>query len=52
MITKFDTSGGAGSTSNSGNAIIYLIVAGVVAYLGYKYLIKPEMDKRKAEQTK
>jgi Tfp pilus assembly protein PilO len=52
MITKFDTSGGSGSTSKSGNALIYILVAGVVAFLGYKYIIKPEMDKRKAEETK
>ena len=52
MIKKFDTSGGAGSTSKSSNALIYILVGGIALYLGYKYLIKPEMDKRKAEETK
>jgi hypothetical protein len=51
MITKFETSGGSGSGKSS-NAIIYLIGAIVIGYFGYKYVIKPEMDKRKAEQTK
>jgi hypothetical protein len=50
MITKFETSGGSDSGKSS-NAIIYLVGAIVIAYLGYKYVIKPEMDKRKAEQT-
>ncbi len=51
MITKFDTSGGAGSGKGS-NTFIYLLVAGAVIYLGYRFVIKPEMDKRKAEQSK
>jgi hypothetical protein len=51
MITKFETSGGSGSGKSS-NGMLYLVGAIVIAYLGYKYVIKPEMDKRKAEETK
>jgi len=52
MIAKFDTSGagGGGSTeSKGGNGLIYLAVAVVSGYLLWTYVIKPEMDKRKAK---
>ena len=52
MIAKFDTSGagGGGSTeSKGGNGLIYLAVAVVGGYLLWTYVIKPEIDKRKAK---
>ena len=54
MIAKFDTSGGGGnSTSSKGdNTLIYLGVAVVGGYLLWRYIIKPQMDKKKAEQGK
>jgi hypothetical protein len=55
MIAKFDTSGGGGnSTSSKGgdNTLIYLGVAIVGGYLLWRYIIKPQMDKKKAEQGK
>lgn len=50
MITQFNTS--PAPTSKGSNTLVYLIIGAVVLYLGYKYVIKPEMDKRKAEQSK
>lgn len=53
MVARFDTSGiggGGSSQSKGGNGLLIfaLIVAG--GYLAWNYLIKPEMDKRKAEK--
>ncbi|MEI7960773.1 MAG: hypothetical protein WCI04_00395 [archaeon] len=52
MIAKFDTSGGGGSSTSKGgdNTLIYLAVAVVGGYLLWRYMIKPQMDKKKAEE--
>lgn len=53
MIAKFDTSGGGGSSTSSkggSNTLIYLAVAVVGGYLLWRYMIKPQMDKKKAEE--
>ncbi len=52
MIAKFDTSGagGGGSTeSKGGNGLLYFAIAVGVGYVLWTYVIKPEMDKRKAK---
>lgn len=52
MITKFET-GSIQSTSGSksgGNTIIYLLVGAAVVYFAYRFVIKPQMDKNKAEE--
>ena len=50
MIKKFDTSfggSGSGSTgSSSSKGIITLIAVVGIAFLGYKFVIKPMLDKR------
>lgn len=55
MVTSFNTpaaSGGAGAKEGGGNTIITLVVVAGLAYLAYRFLIKPELDRRKAEQAK
>jgi hypothetical protein len=32
------------------NTLLYVILGGVVLYLGYKFIVKPMLDKRKVEQ--
>lgn len=48
MITKFNTTSinTPPSGGKSSNALIYIIVGAVALYLGYKYVIKPQMDKQ------
>lgn len=60
MIKKFDTgsftpapSSGTPTTGGSTGSIkkVILVIALVgVAYLGYKYVVKPMLDKKKEEQ--
>jgi hypothetical protein len=47
MITKFDTSSGGGATATSGKGIITFIIIGVGLYVGYRFVIKPYLEKRK-----
>lgn len=47
MITKFDTSVAPSGAGKGSNTLLYLVIAGVVIWLGYKYVIKPELEKRK-----
>lgn len=51
MITKFETRGSSSPQigKNSGSGLLYLVVGAVAIYLAYQYILKPEMDKRKAE---
>lgn len=50
MITKFNTppmsSGSSQSTGDNSNKLVYLAVALVGIYFLYKFVIKPEMDKK------
>jgi hypothetical protein len=32
------------------NTLLYVILGGVVLYLGYRFIVKPMLDKRKEEQ--
>lgn len=48
MITNFNTP--TTSAGKEGNTLMYLIIGAVALYLGYKYLIKPEMDKAKLQE--
>jgi len=48
MITTFNTSK-KGSGSGSMNKIIMVIILGAGIYFGYKYIIKPAMDKTKKD---
>jgi len=32
------------------NTLLYIVLGGVVLYLGYKFIVKPMLDKRKEEQ--
>lgn len=52
MITNFTTASLMPSAKGGSNALIYLLLGGTVAYFGYKYIVKPELDKRKLEQEK
>ena len=55
MIKKFDTSfggSGSGSTStgsSSSNGIITLIAVVGIAFIGYKFIVKPMLEKRDTE---
>lgn len=59
MIKTFDTSisapaTGSGTSSSTGGSgstkkIITVVVILAVAYLGYKYVVKPMLDKKKEE---
>ena len=55
MITKFDTTGGAPATATvtggGKNTVLYVIVGLAVVYLGYRFIIKPQMDKKKQQQA-
>lgn len=51
-ITNFTTPGLTPATKGGSNTLIYIVVGAVLLYLGYKYIIKPEMDKKKAEEAK
>jgi Tfp pilus assembly protein PilO len=51
-ITNFTTPLGAAPIPAKSNTLLYLAIGAVVVYLGYKYIIKPEMDKKKAEENK
>jgi hypothetical protein len=59
MIAKFDTSssgsssvGSSSASSKGSNTLLYLGIAIVGGYLLYTYVIKPQMDKKKAEEVK
>ena len=55
MIKKFDTSfggSGSGSTStgsSSSKGIITLIAVIGIAFIGYKFIVKPMLEKRENE---
>ena len=55
MIKKFDTSfggSGSGSTSTgsgSSKGIITLIAVVGIAFIGYKFIVKPMLEKRDTE---
>jgi hypothetical protein len=55
MIKKFDTSfggSGSGSTStgsSSSKGIITLIAVVGIAFIGYKFIVKPMIEKRNTE---
>ena len=53
MIKKFDTSfGGSGSGSKStgsSKGIITLIAVIGIAFIGYKFIVKPMLEKRENE---
>lgn len=56
MIAKFETMGivpqmGTPNTSNGGSSktIISLVVVGLIAYLGYKYVYLPAQQKKQLE---
>ena len=51
MIAKFNTppmasSGGSQASGDNSTKLMYLAVAVVGAYLLYRFVIKPEMDKK------
>lgn len=54
MIKTFDTSfsapsttGGSGNSGNSTKTILTIVVVLAIAYVGYKFVVKPMLDKRK-----
>ncbi len=50
MIAKFNTPASiGGGESKGGNALLYIGIAVVGGYLLYKYVVKPYLDKKKAE---
>ena len=55
MITKFDTSAVAPTQATGGkssNTLLYVLIGAVVLYLGYKYVLKPQMEKNKEQENK
>ena len=53
MITKFETKSVISPSTNgskSSSTLLYVIVGAVAIYLGYKYVIKPQMEKQQQEQ--
>ncbi len=56
MIKKFDTNFGGGSASTSSGSsskgIITLIVVVAIGFLGYKFIVKPMLDKKNSDETK
>jgi hypothetical protein len=55
MIARFNTSGGgnnSSATSKGSNTLMYGVLLLVGGYLLYSYVIKPQMDKKKAEEVK
>ena len=47
MISKFETGSLPGAESKGGNGLLYLVLAAGLAYAGYHFLIKPELEKDK-----
>lgn len=49
MITKFSTPAistpATAPSGKSSNTLLYVLIGGVLLYLGWKYLIKPKQDK-------
>ena len=55
MITKFNTGsvssvGGSSNAKGGSNTLLYVVLGAVAIYLGYKYVIKPQMEKQEAEK--
>jgi hypothetical protein len=53
-IAKFETGapeiqGTSTSSGGSSKTLITIAVIGLIAYLGYRFVIKPEQDKKKQE---
>jgi len=53
MVAKFDT-GGAGATQTKGGdyTLLWIGVILVAGYLGWRYVVKPYLDKQKEEANK
>lgn len=59
MIKQFDTSfsapstnvGSSGGSSGGSKTIITVLVVLAVAYLGYKFVVKPMLDKNKSVEN-
>jgi len=49
MITKFDTGSNAPSTGSS-NTLLYVLLGGIALYLAYRFVIKPENEKRQEKE--
>ena len=51
MIKNFNTTGSgstaAPSNTGSSNTLVIILVIGVIAYLGYNYMIKPSIEENK-----
>lgn len=53
MITKFNTGSVSSVTPNAkggSNTLLYVVIGAVAIYLGYKYVIKPQMEKQESEK--
>ena len=53
-ITNFTTPqlSSAPIAKGGSNTLLYVIIGAAALYLGYKYVIKPSMDKKKEEEGK
>lgn len=51
MITKFNTTtiGNPSTSGKSSNTLVYVIIGAVALYLGYRYVIKPQMEKEQKQ---
>ena len=49
MLHSFDTTSAPSTTSKGGgsNTLIWIVIGAGLLYVGYKYIIKPELDKNK-----
>lgn len=53
MITKFETGSAAAAAGDSkgGNTLAVVVVVGLLLVGAYLFVIKPAMDKKKAEEN-
>jgi hypothetical protein len=52
MITKFDTSSATPtSKSGGGMSMVTIVLIAVAAYAGYRFVLKPYLDKNKEEKN-
>lgn len=52
MITKFNTVAKPVSGGGSSNTLLYVAMGAVILYLAYRFVIKPDMERKKADEEK
>lgn len=52
MITKFDTSSATSTKSSGGSSkIITFLIIGAALYAGYRFILKPYLEKNKKDES-